>query len=87
MAYLHFEHRTQTAQEDIAPEGCADSYEKGQAMIMYTPTNEQPNSEGAGVVLKPKKKRKFTLRDVERSDRRSPIHPAKAMKVMRKKAY
>lgn len=56
-------------------------------MIMYTPTNEKPNSEGAGVVLKPKKKRKFTLRDVERSDRRSPIHPAKAMKVMRKKAY
>lgn len=57
------------------------------AMLMYTPTGELPNSEGAGVVLKPKKKRKFPLRNVERSDRRSPIHPAKAMKVMRKKAY
>lgn len=55
------------------------------AMIMYTPTSEQPNSEGAGVVLKPKKKRKFPLRDVEHRDRRSPIHPAKAMKVMRRK--
>lgn len=85
MAYLHFEHRTQAAQEDAAPEGCTEGYAKGQAMIMYTPADQQPNSEGAGVVLKPKKKRKFPLRDVEHSDRRSPIHPAKAMKVMRRK--
>lgn len=56
-------------------------------MIMYTPTSEAPNSEGAGVVLKPKKKRKFPLRDMERSVRRSPIHPKKAMKVMRRKSY
>lgn len=57
-------------------------------MIMYTPTSESPNSEGAGVVLKPKKKRKFPFKDLtERSDKRSPIHPAKAMKAMRKKAY
>lgn len=57
-------------------------------MIMYTPTSESPNNEGAGVVLKPKKKRKFPFKDVtERSDRRAPIHPAKAMKAMRKKAY
>lgn len=57
-------------------------------MIMYTPTSESPNSEGAGIVLKPKKKRKFPLRDnMERSDRRAPIHPAKAMKAMRKKSY
>ena len=56
-------------------------------MIMYTPTNESPNSEGAGVVLK-KKKRKFPFKDVtERSDRSAPIHPAKAMKAMRRKAY
>lgn len=57
-------------------------------MIMYTPTSERPSSEGAGVILKPKKKHKFPLRDnTERSDRRAPIHPAKAMKAMRKKAY
>lgn len=56
-------------------------------MIMYTPTSEQPNSEGAGVVLKRKKKPKFPLRDVERSDRRAPIHPVKAMKTMRRKSY
>lgn len=56
-------------------------------MIMYTPINEQPNSEGAGVVLKRKKKPKFPLRDVERSDIRPPIHPAKVMNAMRKKAY
>lgn len=87
MAYLHFEHWTQTTSKDVAPEGSAEGYEKGQAMIMYTPTSETPNSEGAGVVLKPKKKRKFPLRDVEHSDRPSPIHPAKAMKVMRRKSY
>ena len=56
-------------------------------MIMYTPTSESPHSEGAGVVLKPKKKRKFQLRDTERSDRRAPIHPAKAMKKLRRQSY
>lgn len=56
-------------------------------MIMYTPNSEQPNSEGAGVILKRKKKPKFSLKDMERSDKRAPIHPAKAMKAIRRKSY